>query len=377
MPRPRSRAGPGSGRRCAGPRRRSSSSTASPPRAPTRSATTPPGSTARRRSVTAAHQPRPRRTWRRRADVGFLNVAALAGAARGAQLVRRPRLVHGQDALCAGRRCRCSRATPRRCSRRGSACRGAALVLDLDNTLWGGVIGDDGLEGITLGGGTAGEAYVDFQVALKELAGRGIVLAVCSKNDPEVALEPFREHPEMVLKEEDIAAFVAELGAEVGRHPQHRRDPRPRARQPRLPRRQPLRARRGAPRPARGRRAGAARGSDRLPPRARGLPYFEPATFTAADRDRGRQYRARAQAIELHGAAGSLAEYQASLGMQAEFGAIDRGQPRPRRAADQQDQPVQPDHPAAQPGRARGLPRPTRGAAASGCGWPTASPITG
>ena len=84
-----------------------------------------------------------------------------------------------------------------------------AIVLDLDNTLWGGVIGDDGLDGIVLGGGTAGEAYQDFQVALKELVGRGVLLAVCSKNDPEVALAPFRAHPEMVLKEEDIAAFVA------------------------------------------------------------------------------------------------------------------------------------------------------------------------
>ncbi len=84
-----------------------------------------------------------------------------------------------------------------------------AIVLDLDNTLWGGVIGDDGIDGIVLGGGTAGEAFQDFQVALKELVNRGIVLAVCSKNDREVALAPFREHPEMVLKEEDIAAFVA------------------------------------------------------------------------------------------------------------------------------------------------------------------------
>ena len=84
-----------------------------------------------------------------------------------------------------------------------------AIVLDLDNTLWGGVIGDDGIDGIVLGGGTAGEAFQDFQVALKELVNRGILLAVCSKNDPEVALAPFRHHPEMVLKEEDIAAFVA------------------------------------------------------------------------------------------------------------------------------------------------------------------------
>ena len=66
-----------------------------------------------------------------------------------------------------------------------------------------------GVDGIVLGGGTAGEAFQDFQVALKEMSGRGIVLAVCSKNDRDVALAPFREHPEMVLKEEDIAAFVA------------------------------------------------------------------------------------------------------------------------------------------------------------------------
>lgn len=84
------------------------------------------------------------------------------------------------------------------------------LVLDLDNTLWGGVIGDAGLEGIVLGqGDAAGEAFVDFQHFVKSLQRRGIILAVCSKNDEANALLPFQSHPEMVLKAEDIACFVA------------------------------------------------------------------------------------------------------------------------------------------------------------------------
>jgi FkbH-like protein len=84
------------------------------------------------------------------------------------------------------------------------------LVLDLDNTLWGGVIGDDGLAGIKLGQGSAiGEAYSAFQRYARELGQRGVILAVCSKNDEANALEPFASHPEMVLKRDDIACFVA------------------------------------------------------------------------------------------------------------------------------------------------------------------------
>jgi FkbH-like protein len=84
------------------------------------------------------------------------------------------------------------------------------LVLDLDNTIWGGVVGDDGVEGIVVGQGSAlGEAYVAFQQYARELAGRGVILAVCSKNDEANALEPFEHHPEMVLKRADIASFVA------------------------------------------------------------------------------------------------------------------------------------------------------------------------
>jgi FkbH-like protein len=84
------------------------------------------------------------------------------------------------------------------------------LVLDLDNTLWGGVIGDDGIEGIVLGQGSAlGEAYIAFQQYLLALSRRGVVLAVCSKNDEANALAPFHSHPEMILKREHIACFVA------------------------------------------------------------------------------------------------------------------------------------------------------------------------
>jgi FkbH-like protein len=84
------------------------------------------------------------------------------------------------------------------------------LVLDLDNTLWGGVVGDDGLEGIVLGEGSAtGEAYLEVQHYAKQLRDRGVVLAVCSKNDPRIAEAAFREHPEMLLQPSDIAVFMA------------------------------------------------------------------------------------------------------------------------------------------------------------------------
>jgi FkbH-like protein len=256
-------------------------------------------------------------------DVGFLNVASLAGRLgtrnwfddRGWYMAKMP---YAPDALpLLARHTAAVLAARLGLSRR-------CVVLDLDNTLWGGVIGDDGLEGIELGGGsTVGEAYIDFQVALKELAGRGIVLAVCSKNDPEVAREPFRAHPEMVLKEEDIAAFVASWGQKSEGIRQIARsldlgldsltflDDNPYER-------------------AEVRRALPELDVPILPEDPTGFrraleeyPYFEPATFTSADRERGRQYRARAAALELRAAAGSLDEYQASLGMRAELGGID------------------------------------------------------
>jgi FkbH-like protein len=83
------------------------------------------------------------------------------------------------------------------------------VVLDLDNTLWGGVIGDDGLDGIEIGASDETGAFRNFQLYLKELGRRGIILAVCSKNDEGNARRVFREHPGMVLRETDIAVFVA------------------------------------------------------------------------------------------------------------------------------------------------------------------------
>ena len=255
-------------------------------------------------------------------DVGFINLALLAGRMgtkdwfddRGWYMAKMP---FAPDSLpVMARHTAAVLAARLGLSRR-------AIVLDLDNTLWGGVIGDDGIEGIELGGGTAGEAFQDFQVALKELVSRGILLAVCSKNDPEVALAPFRHHPEMVLKEDDIAAFVANwepkskniqdiadtlgLGLDsftfLDDNPYERAEVRralPQVDVPVLP-------------------------DDPTAYRAalEEYPYFEPAAFTAADRARTGQYRARARAAALKQSAGSLEDYQASLGMEARVGGID------------------------------------------------------
>jgi len=92
------------------------------------------------------------------------------------------------------------------------ASRGQGLkcaILDLDNTLWGGVVGDDGMEGIEIGDLGIGPAFTAFQSWLKQLRDRGIVLAVCSKNDEANAKAPFLHHPDMVLRLEDIAVFTA------------------------------------------------------------------------------------------------------------------------------------------------------------------------
>src|SRR5262245_30884607 len=81
------------------------------------------------------------------------------------------------------------------------------VVLDLDNTLWGGIIGEDGLGGIQLGDDFPGNAYRDFQRHLLYLKSKGVLLAVASKNNPEDAYEIFDKHDAMVLSRKDIAAF--------------------------------------------------------------------------------------------------------------------------------------------------------------------------
>jgi len=82
------------------------------------------------------------------------------------------------------------------------------IIVDLDDTIWGGIVGDIGWENLVLGGHHhLGEAYVDFQQALKSMKNRGILLAIVSKNEEQVALEAIRKHPEMVLKLEDFAGW--------------------------------------------------------------------------------------------------------------------------------------------------------------------------
>ena len=90
------------------------------------------------------------------------------------------------------------------------------LILDLDNTVWGGVIGDDGLEGIELGHGLGiGKAFTEFQMWIKKLRQRGIIICVASKNNEDTAKEPFEKHPDMVLKLDDIAVFQANWETKV------------------------------------------------------------------------------------------------------------------------------------------------------------------
>jgi FkbH-like protein len=81
------------------------------------------------------------------------------------------------------------------------------IVLDLDNVLWGGIIGEDGTEGIQLGNDSPGNAYKDFQRILLSYHNRGVLLAVNSKNNPEDALKAIREHPHMLLREKHFAAM--------------------------------------------------------------------------------------------------------------------------------------------------------------------------
>lgn len=90
------------------------------------------------------------------------------------------------------------------------------LILDLDNTVWGGVIGDDGMEGIQLGHGLGvGKMFTEFQMWVKKLKQRGIIICVASKNNEDTAKEPFEKHPDMVLKLDDIAVFQANWETKV------------------------------------------------------------------------------------------------------------------------------------------------------------------
>jgi FkbH-like protein len=197
------------------------------------------------------------------------------------------------------------------------------LVLDLDNTLWGGVIGDDGLEGIRLGEGSAiGEAHVALQRYAKQLKERGVILAVCSKNNPATAELAFREHPEMVLRLSDIAVFAANwtdkvenltaiaeqlnIGLEslvfVDDNPAERarvRQALPMVAVPELP-------------------ADAAHYVRCIADAG----YFEAISFTAEDRDRSAQYAANAERESLRGTSQSVDDFLRGLDMSVVFGPL-------------------------------------------------------
>jgi len=83
------------------------------------------------------------------------------------------------------------------------------LVVDLDNTVWGGVVGEVGIEGLVIGDGPAGESYLLFQEYIAAMVGRGVLLAVCSKNDEDLARRAFENHPGMHLQMTDVSCFVA------------------------------------------------------------------------------------------------------------------------------------------------------------------------
>ena len=192
------------------------------------------------------------------------------------------------------------------------------LVVDLDNTLWGGVVGDVGVEGLMLGEGTGiGEAFKAFQSYLRALMERGVLLAVSSKNEERHALKPFEGHPEMVLKRDDFVAFKANwspksdnlraiarelsLGLDalvfVDDNPAEREEVRqalPQVLVPELT---------GDP-------------TD-YPMIVDALRCFEVSSVTEEDRRRSAMYRQRGQQNELLSATRNLSEFLASLDMSA------------------------------------------------------------
>jgi FkbH-like protein len=81
------------------------------------------------------------------------------------------------------------------------------LVLDLDNTLWGGILGEDGIEGIKISDTYPGLAFRDFQESILEAANNGVILAVCSKNNEEDVLDVWEKHPYLILRQKHISAY--------------------------------------------------------------------------------------------------------------------------------------------------------------------------
>ena len=197
------------------------------------------------------------------------------------------------------------------------------VILDLDNTLWGGIIGDDGLENIHIGSLGIGKAFTRFQKWLKELKNRGIILAVCSKNEENIAKMPFLQHPEMVLKLDDIAVFVANWESKadnihriqqilnIGFDSMVFLDDNPAEREmvkSHLP---------------------AVCVPDLPEDPAEYLPFlieqnlFETASYSGNDQERTKQYQAEAMRVELSKSITNMADYLASLEMKSHIRAFE------------------------------------------------------
>ncbi len=199
------------------------------------------------------------------------------------------------------------------------------LVLDLDNTLWGGVLGEVGAAGVVIGSGATGEAFSAFQRYVLELKHKGVVLAICSKNNDADVREVFATNPDMLVRLEDIAVLMATwddkpsairriaqtLG--VGLDSLVFVDDNPAEREA---------VRELIPEvdviPLPEHPAGYVRGlSD--------YPYFESAALTSEDSVRTEQYRARAEAVALQERAGTVEDFLRSLQMRADIAALDAG----------------------------------------------------
>lgn len=202
----------------------------------------------------------------------------------------------------------------------GRVCK--ALVIDLDNTIWGGIVGEDGLDGIKLGAEYPGNAYLEVQRAILDLHRRGIILAICSKNNPDDALEVFKRHDAMLLRLDHFAATrinwkskaenIRELALDLNigidalafldDNPLEREEVRmllPEVHVLDLP-------------------AGPAHFAAAL----RSTPVFERLALSQEDRDRGTYYLAEQQRSQLQGSGVALDDYYRSLGMEVEISAV-------------------------------------------------------
>ncbi len=202
----------------------------------------------------------------------------------------------------------------------GRVCK--ALVIDLDNTIWGGIVGEGGLDGIKLGAEYPGNAYLEVQRAILDLHRRGIILAICSKNNPDDALEVFKQHDAMLLRLDHFAATrinwkskaenIRELAIELNigidalafldDNPLEREEVRmllPEVHVIDLP-------------------AGPAHFAAAL----RSSPVFERFALSQEDRDRGTYYLAEQQRAQLQSSGVALDDYYRSLGMEVEISAV-------------------------------------------------------